>query len=113
MIDLYPEPITPAKIKLNVNQAIQLSGMELDLEKLKQVLFALEMEIEDLQNGFLHVFVPTNKPDVLRMPDVVEEVCRVYGFEHIPIPEKCKFLFQNQRILVSDPKRNCRFSECK
>lgn len=97
LIDLYPVPITPAKIKLNVNQVIQLSGMELDLEKLKQVLFALEMEIEDLQNGFLHVFVPTNKPDVLRMPDVVEEVCRVYGFEHIPIPEKMQVSFPKSK----------------
>lgn len=97
LIDLYPEPIQAAKIKLNVKQAIQLSGMELDLEKLKQVLFALDMELEDLQDGNLNVFVPTNKPDVLRMPDVVEEVCRVYGFEHIPIPEKMQVSFPKSK----------------
>lgn len=93
LIDLYPVPIQAAKIKMNVNQAIQLSGMNLDLDKLKQVLFALNMELEDLQDGFINVFVPTNKPDVLRMPDVVEEVCRVYGFENIPIPEKMQISF--------------------
>ncbi|MBK8956402.1 MAG: phenylalanine--tRNA ligase subunit beta [Saprospiraceae bacterium] len=93
LIDLYPQLIPPAEILLDTNQAIQLSGLNLDKDALKKVLFALEMELTDTQDGNLRVFVPTNKPDVKRAADLVEEICRVYGLDSIPVPETLKISF--------------------
>lgn len=94
LIDLYPNPINPSEINLNIENAIQLSGLSINTEEIKQVLFALDMELQDLQNGNLMVSVPTNKPDVKRAADLVEEISRVYGFDKIPIPGKIQISFQ-------------------
>ncbi|MBK9108841.1 MAG: phenylalanine--tRNA ligase subunit beta [Saprospiraceae bacterium] len=93
MVDVYPKIMKVAEVILDVTQAVQLSGLPLDLEALKRVLFALDMELVDQQNGNLQVFVPTNKPDVKRPADLVEEVCRVYGLDSIPVPETLKISF--------------------
>ncbi|MBK8154710.1 MAG: hypothetical protein IPK61_17805 [Saprospiraceae bacterium] len=55
--------------------------MQLDTEKLKSILFAMDMEIKHERNGALVIHVPTNKADVTRPADVIEEVCRVYGLD--------------------------------
>ena len=96
LVDVYPNKVEPAKIQFKATKAIELSGLKLDLEQFKTVLFALEMEVTDLQNGELMVFVPTNKPDVKRMADVVEEVSRVYGLDKIPLPDKIQLSFPKQ-----------------
>jgi phenylalanyl-tRNA synthetase beta chain len=93
LIDVYPKEIKPSQVDLNLDYVRQLSGLPIDKEKIKEVLFALDMEVTDLQNDNFEVFVPTNKPDVKRPADVVEEICRVYGFDQIIVPEKIQISF--------------------
>ncbi len=93
LIDQYPVPVDAYEIELDISHAIQLSGLELSKEQLKEVFFALDMEVQDLQNGVLKLYVPTNKPDVRRAADVVEELCRVYGYDKIPVPENVRISF--------------------
>ncbi|MEO6189165.1 MAG: phenylalanine--tRNA ligase subunit beta, partial [Saprospiraceae bacterium] len=95
-IDHYPNPILPSEIELNLDYVNSLSGMNFNDSTLKEVLFGLEMEVRDHRDGHYTVFVGTNKPDVTRPADVVEEICRVYGLEHIPIPEKIQISFPVQ-----------------
>ncbi|MEP7195301.1 MAG: phenylalanine--tRNA ligase subunit beta [Saprospiraceae bacterium] len=94
-IDHYPVVIEPAVIPLKLDYVNSLSGMEFDDHSLKEVLLGLGMEIIDGRDESYTVFVGTNKPDVLRPADVVEEICRVYGLDHIPIPEKIQISFPN------------------
>lgn len=96
LYDVYPKIIAKAEIEFSVEKAIQLSGLDINAEQLKEVLFALDMEVQDLRNGNFKVFVPTNKPDVTRMADVVEEVSRVYGFDKIKSPETLRISFPGQ-----------------
>lgn len=96
LVDYYPTPVKMAEVPFNVGEAIQLSGLNIEAEKMKSVLFALDMEIRDLQNETYEVFVPTNKPDVKRQADIVEEISRVYGFDQIHIPDKIKISFPKQ-----------------
>ncbi len=93
VVDVYPQIISRPSIDLDLNYVNALSGMSFDEQKLKEVLFALDMEVKDLRNGKFQVYVGTNKHDVTRPADVVEEICRVYGLDHIPIPEKIKISF--------------------
>ncbi len=104
LIDLYPSPLDPYKIDFHIPSAVALSGLELNREQVKEVLFALEMQVIDLQNDSLEVFVPTNKPDVNRQVDVVEEISRVYGFDKIRIPEKIQISFPEQNTSMYDTR---------
>ena len=105
LTDLYPHKIEPAQVRMNVEQSIHLSGLELGHEAWKNVLFAMDMEVRDTQDGYLDVFVPTNKPDVHRPADVVEEVSRVYGLDSIPTPEKLQLSFPKHLKTVYPLKR--------
>ncbi len=93
LADYYPDPVDSFEIELDIAHALQLSGLRMEKEQLKEVLFALDIEVQDLQNGKLKVYVPTNKPDVRRAADLVEELCRVYGYDKIPVPEKIQISF--------------------
>jgi phenylalanyl-tRNA synthetase beta chain len=55
----------------------------------------MDMKLTDLQNGIIEVEVPTNKPDVKRQADVVEEICRIYGFDQIAIPDQLRIAIQD------------------
>ncbi|MDQ3142225.1 MAG: phenylalanine--tRNA ligase subunit beta [Bacteroidota bacterium] len=91
--DIYPTPIEPSQILLSLEEVIRLSGIQFSIDTLKQVLFALDMELTDLQNGQLLVQPGLNKPDVTRAADIIEEIIRVYGFDHIPLPDQIKISF--------------------
>ncbi len=92
-IDIYPQRIEAKEIELSIDFVNLLSGMNFDEHTLKEVLFGLGMDIQDQRNGTYIVRVPSNKPDVTRAADVVEEICRVYGLDHIPVPEKIQISF--------------------
>ena len=93
VVDIYPNPISKPDIKTDLNTIKSLSGLELSRESLKRVLLALDLELIDHQNDEFTVTAPLNKPDVNRPADLVEEICRVYGLDHIPIPEKIQLSF--------------------
>ena len=48
--------------------------------------------MEILEDGNTHfvVAVPTNKADVTREADLIEEILRIYGFNKVPIPTQVK-----------------------
>jgi phenylalanyl-tRNA synthetase beta chain len=83
IIDLYPSPLACPEIKLNYNNIRKLIGAHLEVSLIKRILSVLDMQIlsEDEENVI--VAVPTNKSDVLREVDVIEEILRIYGFNNI------------------------------
>ncbi|MEO6039159.1 MAG: phenylalanine--tRNA ligase subunit beta, partial [Saprospiraceae bacterium] len=90
VVDIYPQPVFPARISIEYNRVNALIGENLSQEKIKQILAALEIKVEDENaEGFIAV-VPTNKPDVTRESDVVEEILRVYGLDNVPIPTQIR-----------------------
>ncbi len=91
--DHYPEPILPAQIKISLQEISSLTGIELDETKLKQIFYALGMEFTDHRDGTFLVEIPTSKPDVKRPADLIEEIARVYGLDHIPVPSKIQISF--------------------
>ncbi|MBK7881903.1 MAG: phenylalanine--tRNA ligase subunit beta [Saprospiraceae bacterium] len=95
-LDHYPEPVLPVQVSLSLEQVKSLSGLDLNDDNLKRVLFALDMELMDLRDGNYQISVPTNKPDVTRRADVIEEITRVYGFDNIPVPENIRISFPQQ-----------------
>ncbi|MFN8279097.1 MAG: phenylalanine--tRNA ligase subunit beta [Saprospiraceae bacterium] len=91
--DLYPEKIEKAEVSFHLKDISALTGIQFEEDTLKEILLGLDIELKDHRDGSFTVWVPTNKPDVRRPADVVEEICRVYGLEHIPVPEKIQISF--------------------
>jgi phenylalanyl-tRNA synthetase beta chain len=60
-----------------------LIGKEIDRETVDKIILALEMKITAKTDDSICIAVPTNKPDVTREADVIEEFLRIYGYNHV------------------------------
>ncbi len=85
IIDIYPTPITPKEIRVRYDRVNKLIGVEIAKEDIRAILEAMEMEITKEEKSAFTVAVPTNKSDVLREIDVIEEILRIYDFNKVPI----------------------------
>ena len=86
IVDLYPTKIEPKAVEVNYSHVNRLIGVDILKEDIKKILAALEMDIISETDETFTVAVPTNKSDVLREADVIEEILRIYGFNKVPIP---------------------------
>lgn len=85
IIDIYPKPIEPVRIKSTYANINRMIGVDIAPERVAFILEAMDMEIlEKDDHGFM-VAVPTNKADVTREADLIEEILRIYGFNNVPI----------------------------
>ncbi|HXB30503.1 MAG TPA: phenylalanine--tRNA ligase subunit beta, partial [Puia sp.] len=84
--DLYPEPFPKTQVLLKYHYLKKLSGKNYHSIAVKNILLALGFDI--LREGLddLLIAVPFHKPDVQLPADLVEEIMRIDGFDHIEIP---------------------------
>lgn len=83
VVDVYPEVIVPFQVEMSYSNIDRLIGKKIDREIIHGILNWLGMKITDHnEEGFL-VAVPTNKTDVQREADVIEEILRIYGYNNI------------------------------
>jgi phenylalanyl-tRNA synthetase beta chain len=78
-VDHYPHPITPKKIQVRPARVNQLIGTKLSVSEMQQIFQRLDCLIE----GELTVLPPTYRYDVTEEIDCIEEVARIYGYNHI------------------------------
>ncbi len=90
IVDIYPTEIKRAEIKVAYRNVERLIGVSIPKTEIRAILESMEMEIlEDGDDAFV-VAVPTNKADVTREADLIEEILRIYGFNKVPIPTQVK-----------------------
>ncbi len=80
-LDKSPQKV----IALNALKANRLLGCTLSVSKIKPVLKALEFRLLSEKNGVLKLGVPDFRQDVRSEIDLIEELCRMYGYENIPL----------------------------
>lgn len=90
IIDVYPEEILPAIVDVKYYNITRLIGKEIDTKTIKQILVDLGIEILSENNSGLSLAVATNKVDVLREVDIIEEILRIYGYNNIEIGDVLK-----------------------
>lgn len=90
IIDIYPEKIEARKILLNFDHVNRLLGTKLSNAEIVSILHAMNMTTKVVDDSKVYVEVPTNKADVLREVDLIEEVLRIYGFNKVEIPSVLK-----------------------
>lgn len=86
-IDIYPEPVAPAEVKLEYKYLRDLVGKDIPQETVDSILGALEIEIKSREEGAVNLAVPTYRVDVTRPCDVVEDVLRIYGYNNVEMPQ--------------------------
>jgi len=102
VVDIYPEVIKKQEIQVAVANVNRLIGAELSSEKIKDIFEALHIDVLDELTFFdqhrhdntgvdaFRVAIPTNKFDVTREVDVIEEILRIYGFNKVDYPQAVK-----------------------
>ena len=88
IVDVYPEAILRREIPVKYHHVNRLLGTDLQHEFILEILNAMNMEITAKSKDGVTVAVPTDKADVLREVDVIEEIIRIYGLNNIPEPTK-------------------------
>ncbi|HID52650.1 MAG TPA: phenylalanine--tRNA ligase subunit beta, partial [Anaerolineae bacterium] len=83
IIDHYPAPPQPVEIELNLDYARRLSGLDLSGAEMAELLRRLEFIVRP-DGDSLHVTAPDHRLDIEGAHDLVEEICRMYGYGNIP-----------------------------
>lgn len=84
------EKIAPSIVELKYSNIKRIVGIEILITKVKQIILGLGIEITSESEAGLHLSVPRFKSDVTREIDVIEEIIRIHGFEHIPLQQHLK-----------------------
>ncbi len=85
IVDHYPHPAPSVTVDFDLGYLRRLSGLDLSAEETAELLRRLEFEVDAAgESGPLRVTVPDHRLDIEGQHDLVEEVCRIYGYDRIP-----------------------------
>ncbi|NNE27198.1 MAG: phenylalanine--tRNA ligase subunit beta [Saprospiraceae bacterium] len=90
IVDVISKSIEPKEVFIRYDHVNEAIGTQLDKEEIHNILRAMKMELKPVDENSVIVLVPTNKADVIREVDVIEEVLRIYGFNKVEIPTRLK-----------------------
>ncbi|MBQ0062499.1 MAG: phenylalanine--tRNA ligase subunit beta [Prevotella sp.] len=90
IVDVYPNPIKPAKVALSYDYINTLVGKIIPQDRVKAIVTSLEMKITNETLDGLELEIPTYRVDVTRPCDVVEDILRIYGYNNVEIPTALK-----------------------
>ena len=83
VIDTYPNPPAPVVVDLDPTYARKLSGLNLSIDEMAAMLARLDFTVT-IHSGQLRVVAPDHRLDIEGPHDLVEEICRLYGYDRIP-----------------------------
>jgi phenylalanyl-tRNA synthetase beta chain len=85
MTDTYPNPWQPRTLRLARSHISGLLGMDVPDDAVRRILASLGCEVRELPNDrSWDVTSPPWRVDIQRPVDLIEEVGRHYGYEHLP-----------------------------
>ncbi|MBQ1190840.1 MAG: phenylalanine--tRNA ligase subunit beta, partial [Bacteroidales bacterium] len=85
--DVYPSTIEPVQIDLRYSYMDSLIGKSIERTLVKDILTSLNIQTVNENEEGLTAIVPTNKVDVTRPCDLVEEILRIYGYNNVEISD--------------------------
>lgn len=86
IVEEYPVKNQPAVVDLTYKRINTLSGIEIPVAKVKEILSLLEMEILSEDAEGVKIQIPAYRVDVYRDCDVIEDLLRIYGYDRVELP---------------------------
>jgi phenylalanyl-tRNA synthetase beta chain len=86
--DEFPVKVSDTIIPLSIDAIHRLLGKKIELQSIRNILVALDFEIQQENGNEWIVKSPFYRADVTRQEDVAEEILRIYGYNEIELPEK-------------------------
>lgn len=87
LVDSYPQPVAAPKVRLRASRCNAVLGLNLSIDTMANLLKRLGLGVEQNEAGqnedALLITIPTFRNDIAREEDLIEEVARVHGYEHI------------------------------
>jgi phenylalanyl-tRNA synthetase beta chain len=80
--DVYPRPLPPPSIRLDKDYPGRLTGIAITEKTSAGILERLGFTLRD-ESGFWQVQPPSWRVDVSCKQDLVEEIARIHGYEHL------------------------------
>lgn len=87
LVDVYPSKVEEWKIELNLDYVNKLLGCEVKKEKVREILESLGIKVEEKEERVFEVAIPTFRIDLQNQEDLIEEIGRIYGYEHVEAQE--------------------------
>ena len=85
LVDSYPNPPEPPSILLRQERIKKVLGVDIAPVEAQRILTALGLKAKkSAGEDCLVVVPPTNRSDLTREADLIEELARLYGFQNIP-----------------------------
>ena len=82
VIDVYKNPVEQHSVTFTAEQINDYLGTNIEKDEMVHILTALEFVVTEEGNQ-LSALVPTWRGDVTVMPDIAEEVARIYNYDNI------------------------------
>lgn len=86
IVDYYPNPPQSEPVALTAVEVKRIGGLDLSLAQIKEMLESLTFSVNE-EDDQLWVTSPDFRLDIEGSHDLIEEVCRMYGYDHIPTTE--------------------------
>lgn len=84
IIDLYPRPVKPKKIKITPDFITTRVGVNIPIKSWISYLEPLGFKVAK-KNGLIEIEPPSFRSSDVQIPeDIVEEVARIYGYNNLP-----------------------------
>ena len=98
-LDYYPKKINVDSIKIRKSEVELLLGLKFENDFITKTLNGLGFALTE-ENDYYNCVPPTNRPDVTREIDIIEEIARIYGYDNIPTDNS---LYGNYSFHQTDP----------
>ena len=101
--DKYPKKNESVTLTLRPSRVEEILGIPFDGASLEKLLKPIGFVSENWQSDAIVLQVPTWRSDITREIDVIEEICRGYGFDNFPakLPDvalKCPHTLREENI---------------
>lgn len=88
--DIDNRPKISREVYLSFADCDRLTGIRIDHDAIVGILELLDFRIKERHAMGVHVVVPGYRVDVYRPSDVIEEILRIHGYDHVPVPAQLK-----------------------
>lgn len=84
IVDVYPNSAAPTTVTTTADAINAYLGTDIDEQRMVDILTTLSFDVT-CGNGSMVIGVPSWRGDVTVMPDIAEEVARIYGYDNIKV----------------------------